>query len=132
MAGFLPIYALSGPSGELFRPMADTTIFALAGSLLIALTLLPVLCAWVLRRGVRERRNVIFDRIRDAYKIGLDYSLARPWTVTIVSLAIFVASLLLIPSIGDYDLMIHPAHGDMMVASELVRQKLTAICRLSA
>ena len=35
--------------------MADTTIFALAGSLLIALTLLPVLCAWVLRRGVRER-----------------------------------------------------------------------------
>src|SRR5579885_2154795 len=43
MAGFLPIYVLSGPSGRLFRPMADTTIFALIGSLILALTVLPVL-----------------------------------------------------------------------------------------
>ncbi len=56
-AGFLPIYVLSGPSGKLFSPMADTMIFALAGSLLLTLALVPVLCAWVLRRGVRERRN---------------------------------------------------------------------------
>src|SRR5947209_7645400 len=82
-AGFLPIYALSGPSGELFKPMADTTIFALAGSLLIALTLLPVLCAWVLRRGVRERRNVIFDKIRQLYIAGLDAALTHPWATTI-------------------------------------------------
>ncbi|HJT18368.1 MAG TPA: efflux RND transporter permease subunit, partial [Thermoanaerobaculia bacterium] len=95
VAGFLPIYALTGPSGELFRPMADTMIFALAGALIIALTLLPVLCAWFLRRGVRERRNVVFEKIRDAYKVGLDFSLARPWTVTIASVIIFALSLLL-------------------------------------
>ena len=44
VVGFLPIYVLSGPSGTLFKPMADTMIFALIGSLIITLTLLPVLC----------------------------------------------------------------------------------------
>jgi cobalt-zinc-cadmium resistance protein CzcA len=45
IAGYLPIYVLSGPSGRLFQPMADTMSFALIGSLLCALTLLPVLCS---------------------------------------------------------------------------------------
>ena len=54
IAGFLPIYVLSGPSGRLFRPMADTTIFALVGALLLTLTLLPVLCAVFLRGGVQR------------------------------------------------------------------------------
>jgi cobalt-zinc-cadmium resistance protein CzcA len=117
-AGFLPIYALTGPSGELFRPMADTTIFALAGALLIALTLLPVLCAWALRRGVRERRNFIFDRIRDVYALGLDFSLARPWLVTILSVAIFGASLLLVPSIGA-EFMPHLDEGSLWVRATM-------------
>jgi len=118
VAGFLPIYALSGPSGELFRPMADTTIFALVGALLIALTLLPVLAAWALRRGVRERRNVIFDKIRDLYAVGLDFSLARPWTVTILSLVIFAASLLLVPSIGA-EFMPHLDEGSLWVRATM-------------
>ncbi|HXM69701.1 MAG TPA: efflux RND transporter permease subunit, partial [Thermoanaerobaculia bacterium] len=44
IAGFLPIYALAGPSGELFKPMADTTIFALIGAFLLTLTVVPLLC----------------------------------------------------------------------------------------
>lgn len=118
VAGFLPIYALTGPSGELFAPMADTTIFALIGALLIALTLLPVLAAWALRRGVRERRNVIFDKIRDVYAIGLDFSLARPWTITIVSVLIFAASLLLVPSIGA-EFMPHLDEGSLWVRATM-------------
>ena len=51
VVGFLPIYVLSGPSGKLFRPMADTMIFALVGSLIVTLTLLPVLCSWSMREG---------------------------------------------------------------------------------
>src|SRR6185312_8911189 len=46
VVGFLPIYVLSGPSGLLFKPMADTMVFALIGSLIVTLTLLPVLCSW--------------------------------------------------------------------------------------
>ncbi len=41
IAAYLPIYVLTGPSGRLFRPMADTMAFALLGSLLCTLTLLP-------------------------------------------------------------------------------------------
>ena len=67
VAGFLPIYVLSGPSGKLFTPMADTMIFALVGSLIVTLTLLPVLCSWAMRKGVRERRNAVFE----AHQIGL-------------------------------------------------------------
>ena len=61
VAGFLPIYALSGPSGKLFKPMADTMVFALVGSLIVTLTLLPVLCSWFMRPGEQERRNACSD-----------------------------------------------------------------------
>jgi cobalt-zinc-cadmium resistance protein CzcA len=80
VAGFLPIYVLSGPSGTLFKPMADTMVFALVGSLLVTLTLLPVLCAWFMRNGVRERRNAAFEAIKSAYTRGLDFfSRASLW-----------------------------------------------------
>src|SRR5579863_2397648 len=61
VASFLPIYVLAGPSGTLFKPMADTMVFALIGSLIVTLTLLPVLCSWFMREGVRERRNAAFE-----------------------------------------------------------------------
>ncbi|HEX7190233.1 MAG TPA: CusA/CzcA family heavy metal efflux RND transporter [Thermoanaerobaculia bacterium] len=118
VAGFIPIYALTGPSGELFKPMADTTIFALAGALLIALTLLPVLAAWALRGGVRERRNIIFDKIRDLYTVGLDFSLAWPRLVTILSVVIFAVSLLLVPSIGA-EFMPHLDEGSLWVRATM-------------
>jgi cobalt-zinc-cadmium resistance protein CzcA len=99
-AGFLPIYVLSGPSGTLFKPMADTMVFALVGSLIVTLTLLPVLCAWFMRNGVRERRNAAFEFIKNAYTRGLDACLERPWTTTFASAALLAVSLLLIPRIG--------------------------------
>lgn len=100
VASFLPIYVLSGPSGTLFKPMADTMIFALVGSLMVTLTLLPVLCAWFMRRGVRERRNAGFEAIKSAYAKGLDFCLAHPWATTFASAILLAASLLLIPGIG--------------------------------
>ena len=84
VASFLPIYVLTGPSGTLFKPMADTMIFALIGSLLVTLTLLPVLCALLMRRNVRERRNALFDKTRAAYTRGLHYCLGRPWLTVIL------------------------------------------------
>ena len=96
VASFLPIYVLSGPSGTLFKPMADTMIFALVGSLIVTLTLLPVLCSWLMRSGVRERRNAIFEAIRSAYTRGLDRCLARPRATIGVSAALLLASLLLV------------------------------------
>ena len=100
VVSFLPIYVLSGPSGTLFKPMADTMIFALIGSLVITLTLLPVLCAVFMRKGVRERRNRVFEAIKSVYVKGLDFCLARPWGTAIASAIVLAISLLLIPRIG--------------------------------
>ena len=67
IAGYIPIYVLSGPSGRLFQPMADTMTFALLGSLLCALTLLPVLCAYFLRKHVHEPKARFFEWIKSVY-----------------------------------------------------------------
>ncbi len=93
IAGFLPIYALAGASGKLFRPMADTTIFALLGALVLTMTVLPVLCVWVLRKGVVERRNVLFEWIRDRYAVGLDWALAHRTTTIAISVLLFAVSI---------------------------------------
>jgi cobalt-zinc-cadmium resistance protein CzcA len=100
VASFLPIYVLAGPSGTLFKPMADTMIFALIGSLIVTLTLLPVLCSWFMREGVRERRNAAFGAIQSAYTKGLDFCLAHPWGTTFASAILLASSLLLVPTIG--------------------------------
>ena len=100
IAGYLPIYALQGPSGRLFHPMADTMSFALLGSLLCALTLLPVLCAYLLRGQIREPRMWLFERIRSGYGNVLGWCLRNRTISLVVLLGIFAASLLLIPLIG--------------------------------
>ena len=100
VASFLPIYVLGGPSGTLFKPMADTMVFALIGSLVVTLTLLPVLCAWFMRDGVRERRSAGFEAIKSVYTKGLDFCLAHPWGTTLATTILLAGSLLLIPRIG--------------------------------
>jgi cobalt-zinc-cadmium resistance protein CzcA len=118
VVSFLPIYVLSGPSGILFKPMADTMVFALVGSLVITLTLLPVLCSWFMRNGVRERRNAAFEYIKQRYVKGLDYSLANPWRVTIASGVLLVISLLLIPAVGG-EFMPHLDEGALWVRATM-------------
>ncbi len=114
VAGFLPIYALAGPSGELFKPMADTTIFALAGAFLLTLALVPLVCTWALRGGVREHRNVVFEAIRSAYVRVLDVCLAHPWVTCLVSVLVLASSLLLVPGIGA-EFMPHLDEGALWI-----------------
>jgi cobalt-zinc-cadmium resistance protein CzcA len=100
IAGFLPIYVLAGPSGTLFRPMADTTIFALVGSMLLTITLLPVLCYFVLGRRAREKHNPAMDWIRSHYARGLDWSLRFPRRVIGASTVLLVIALAIMTTIG--------------------------------
>jgi len=118
VAGFLPIYVLSGPSGMLFKPMADTMIYALVGSLFVTLTVLPVLCGWLLRGGVRERRNPGFEWIRGWYERGLDWCLARPKPTVAWSTGLFVLGLLLVPGIGA-EFMPHLDEGAVWVRATM-------------
>jgi len=118
VASFLPIYVLSGPSGTLFKPMADTMVFALVGSLIVTLTLLPVLCAWFMRNGVRERRNALFEAIKREYTRGLDFCLAHAWGTTLASAVLLLGALLLIPSIGA-EFMPHLDEGALWVRATM-------------
>jgi heavy metal efflux system protein len=114
IAGYLPIYALSGPSGRLFHPMADTMAFALVGALLCTLTLLPVLCAYFLRANIREPRVRLYETIRDLYGRVLRVSLTYRVATVAICLGVFGASLLLVPFIGA-EFMPHLDEGALWV-----------------
>jgi len=93
-------------------------VFALIGSLIVTLTLLPVLCAWFMRNGVRERRNAAFEAIKSVYIEGLDFCLAHPWGITFASALLLLASLLLIPRIGA-EFMPHLDEGALWVRATM-------------
>src|SRR5579872_2462909 len=99
IAGYLPIYALGGPAGLLFRPMANTMAFALIGALILTLTLVPVLASFTLK-GIKDKRNPVFEWVRSVYAILLGGCLRYPALTLIGATLIFGASLLLIPQIG--------------------------------
>ena len=113
VAGYLPIYVLTGPSGSLFRPMADTMSYALLGSLLCALTLLPVLCAYFMR-NVHEPRARFFEWMRRHYGRSLGWCLRNRIATVLLCTAVFAASLLLIPGIGA-EFMPHLDEGALWI-----------------
>ena len=118
VAGFLPIYVLSGPSGRLFRPMADTMIFALIGALALTLTVLPVLAALFLRRGVRERRNRAFEAILAAYARALDWCVAHARATIVASVVLFGAALAIAAGLGA-EFMPHLDEGALWVRATM-------------
>jgi heavy metal efflux system protein len=118
IAGYLPIYALTGPSGKLFKPMADTVSIALIGALILTLTFVPVMCAYWFKNGVRERVNRPFEWLRDKYAVELDWCLDHPKTTMLVASLIFAATLLLIPFIGG-EFMPHLDEGALWVRATM-------------
>ncbi len=74
---YVPLLALSGTEGKMFRPMAITVIIALIGSLLLALTLIPVLCAWFLGRSAARKDTAEHD-VEDTWLMRGFKRLYRP------------------------------------------------------
>ncbi len=118
IAGYLPIYALTGPAGELFHPMAETMSFALIGALILTLTLVPVLASYWFRGGVREKRNRAVEWMRDQYAKQLDWALDRPKTIMAIAALTFGAALLLVPFIGA-EFMPHLDEGALWIRATM-------------
>jgi heavy metal efflux system protein len=118
IAGYIPIYALSGPSGKLFHPMADTMSIALVGALILTLTLVPVLCSYWFKRGVHDRSTKWFEWVRKKYGERLTWCLDRPKLTIFISALIFGATLLLVPFIGG-EFMPHLDEGALWVRATM-------------
>ncbi|MCB9508495.1 MAG: efflux RND transporter permease subunit [Myxococcales bacterium] len=99
MIVYLPILALRGIEGKMFRPMALTVVFALAGSLVCALTLMPVLASFFLKR-VRESEPILFRLAKRVYQPLLARTLSHPAWTAFVAAAVFIGSLGFVPFLG--------------------------------
>ena len=77
IAAYFPLFTLERVERRLFTPMAYTVCFALLGALLLALTLVPVLAAWVFRHGARTWRNPVLEWMFDRYEGAVRWTLAH-------------------------------------------------------
>lgn len=96
---YVPILTLTGIEGKMFRPMAWTVIFALTGSLVLAVTLMPVL-ALLLLRPQDDRETWLMRQIDRFYEPGLKWSMRHGRKVIGISVAVFVLSAVLFPFLG--------------------------------
>ncbi len=78
MIVYLPILTLEGVEGKLFRPMALTVIFALVGSMILSMTLMPVLASYLLPRRITERDPLPMRIALALYRPVLRFSMAHP------------------------------------------------------
>ena len=96
---FLPLFSLTGLEGKLFKPMALTITFAMAGSLLLSLTLVPVLCALILKPK-EEKDTWLVRGAKRIYLPLLDWALDRKKGVVGAAVALLAGALALFPLLG--------------------------------
>jgi heavy metal efflux system protein len=101
-AAMMPIFTLERVEGRIFRPVALTYAFALAGALLFTLTCVPALTASLLKnRKVSEEHPAFLDWLEEAYLRGLRWTMRRPLVVGLVAAGVVGAALMLIPRLGS-------------------------------
>jgi cobalt-zinc-cadmium resistance protein CzcA len=97
---FLPLFTLQGFEGKMFSPLAFTISFALLGSLLLSLTLVPMLCTFFLKQVPREHDPFHIRWLKHAYLLALKPCIRHPWRVVTIAVIALFASFLLVPLIG--------------------------------
>jgi cobalt-zinc-cadmium resistance protein CzcA len=100
VCAFVPLFAMSGAEGQLFRPMAQTYAFSLAGALVLAMTLSPVLCMLTFKNFKPVRENVLVRVLKMRYLAQLKLCLSFPKTTCAVMAFLIGGTFCLIPQIG--------------------------------
>ena len=96
---FLPLFALTGLEGKMFKPLAINMVFAMIGSLILTLTLIPVLAAIGLR-AKQEKEPTLVRWLKARYTPILLWSLERRKTVITGAVSLFVLAMGLFPFLG--------------------------------
>ncbi len=99
---FLPVFALGGQEGKLFHPLAFTKTFAMIGATLLGVTLVPVLCTWLVRGPFHEEKdNVVMRFLMNIYRPALEWALGHGKTVLLGAFALLAAAVVLAGRIGS-------------------------------
>ncbi|RYG34771.1 efflux RND transporter permease subunit, partial [bacterium] len=131
---YLPILALEGTEGKMFRPMAFTVVFALIGALLLTLTLVPALASLFLSGDTREVHNPIMAFFERTYERVLAFALRRRAVVVSGALALLAGSFAMfgtlgsefIPTLDEGDLVVQPIRIRTVDAENTVRMVTAA------
>ena len=100
---FLPVLALQGVEGRIFSPLAEAYILAILASLLVALTLTPVLACWWLPGAGQERENRLVERLKERYAALVRRTLPNPrWIGGGALVAAALALMALLSMGGDF------------------------------
>jgi len=90
---FLPVFTLEQQEGRLFKPLAFTKTFAMAGAAFLSITLVPVLMGYLVRGKIRpESANPLSRALQWAYRPVIGFALARPWAVIAGALVVLGAT----------------------------------------
>jgi cobalt-zinc-cadmium resistance protein CzcA len=111
---YIPVLALSGTEGKLFKPMALTVLFALAGSLILSLTFMPAVATLMLPRNVKEGNVWLIEQIKRMYEPILNRALAHPLLTAGLAVVTFAVSIPVAFNLGG-DFMPKLAEGDLLI-----------------
>jgi heavy metal efflux system protein len=100
ICAFVPLFAMTGPEGQLFGPMAQTYAFSLVGALLLALTLCPVLSMLLLKHVKPVQDNWLARNLRTRYLRNLQLCLSFPRTTTLLLVFLIGGTACLLPQLG--------------------------------
>jgi Cu(I)/Ag(I) efflux system membrane protein CusA/SilA len=99
---FVPVFALTGMEGKLFHPLAFTKTFAMLGSTIIAVTLVPVLCTFLIRGRLHpEEHNPIMRFLRAGYRPILSFALRNRAITLLIAASFFGFAVYLATTIGS-------------------------------
>jgi len=116
---FLPLFTLQAMEGKMFKPLALTICFALVGSLIVSLTIVPVLASLVIKRSTsRSGENVLIRIIQAVYTPVLSLALRGRWITIAIAGALMVGAFSVLPRIGTEFL---PALDEGALAINVVR-----------
>jgi len=92
--GFIPVFVLTGQAGKLFRPLAYTKTFAMAGAALIAVCLMPTLAFYLLRGRLKmPDENIVSRSLRNSYRAVLKWSLMHKRIIILIFTLVLVLGL---------------------------------------
>lgn len=101
IAVYIPLFTLEGVEGKMFQPLALTFIYSISGALICSLTIIPLLCYFILRGKVEDKESPLLLYPRKFYSKALDGALNRPKLVVVSAVAALLVSLSLLPFLGS-------------------------------